>query len=185
MKKSESDNQSEADAMAELADMYRQADNLQKRQKQQNQEGGSAQNQAEIARDTAELQKNVLESSPEAARNLGRAAARMAEALDTDLSEKERSDKEAQASAQLASAVKAIQTEGRERRNEQSGAGGGLQSIDDVELSDDILGPSELSPAERAAIESARRQPVSPEYVPLVESYYEKLSKQSGSSDDL
>jgi len=52
--------------------------------------------------------------------------------------------------------------------------------MENVVLDDELLGPSELSPAERAAIESARREPVAAEYAPLVEAYFDNLSRQSG-----
>jgi hypothetical protein len=176
----ESEGEGEGDEMAALAEMYRQAENLRNRQNQQNSEGGSQSNQAQIARETAELQQEAAEASPEATRSLGRAAARMAEALDPELSEAEREAVKVAAAEQLASAVEAIQSEGRARRNTPPGQGSGGQSMENVVLDDELLGPSELSPAERAAIESARREPVAAEYAPLVEAYFDNLSRQSG-----
>jgi hypothetical protein len=176
----ESGGEGEGDDMAELAQMYQQAQNLQNQQNQQNQSDGSPGNQAQIARDTAALQEDAQELSPEAARQLGRAAARMAEALDPELDEAERERLEEAAAEQLGAAVQSIQSEGRARRNTPPGQGTGGQFMEDVELSDDLLGPPELSPADRAAIESARREPVGQEYAPLVEAYYEQLSRQCG-----
>jgi len=174
------DGEGEGDDMAALTQMYRQAENLQNRQNQQNSSDGSPADQAQIARETAELQQDAAESSPEAARNLGRAAARMAEALDPELDEAEREAIEEAAAEQLASAVEAIQAEGRARRNTPPGQGSGGQSLESIVLDDELLAPSELNPADRAAIESARREPVAVEYAPLVESYYDNLSRQSG-----
>lgn len=170
----------EGDEMAELAQMYQQAQNLENSQNQLNQSGGSPGNQAEIARETAALQEEAQEHSPEAARQLGRAAARMAESLDPELEEAERNRLEEAAVEQLAAAVESIQSEGRARRNTPPGAGPGGQSMEAVELANDLLGPAKLSPADRAAIESARREPVGQEYAPLVEAYYDQLSRQSG-----
>jgi hypothetical protein len=170
----------EAASMEELAQMYRQAENLQHRQNQQNNSGGSLNDQAQIARETAELQSEVAQDSPEAARQLGRAAARMAEALDENLTEAARQGMLDEAAERLAEATQTILSEGRARRNQPPGSGTGGQSMETVVLDEDILGPSELSPAERDAIEAARREPVSSEYAPLVESYFDKISRQSG-----
>jgi hypothetical protein len=180
------ENKSDASAgevLDELAEMYRQADQLAHRQNQQNQSGGSQQNQAQIARETAELQAAVAEHSPEAARDLGRAAARMAEALTPSVGQGERDAMLGEAAEKLSQATQAILSEGRSLKNQKPGPGGGGQSIDAVVLEDDILGAPVLNAVERTAIESARREPVSPEYAPLVEAYYDKLSRLSEMSE--
>lgn len=181
----EGDDGSAGDDLAELADIYQKANQLQNAQNQQNQGAGSASNQAAIAREAAELQSEALELSPEAARALGRAAARMAEALAPDLGESERESLEAAAAAQLAKATESILKEGRERRSKaSSGVGdGSTEVVEFIALEEDILGPPSLSPAERAAIEVSRREPVSLEYAPLVEAYYDKLSRMSGANE--
>jgi hypothetical protein len=173
------------DGLEALVQMYEDANQLERQQGQQNDGEGSAGGQAQLARETAELQSEVLESSPEAARSLGRAAAGMAEALDPDMDEAERQQILDEAAEQLAAATEAILNEGRARRSEEQAGqgGGGLSQMELIVLEDNILGPSTLNPADRAAIEASRREPVSPEYAPLVEAYYDKLSRLSGTYD--
>jgi hypothetical protein len=173
------------DGLEALVQMYEDANQLERQQGQQNDGEGSAGGQAQLARETAELQSEVLESSPEAARSLGRAAAGMAQALDPDMDEAERQQILDEAAEQLAAATEAILNEGRARRSEEQAGqgGGGLSQMELIVLEDNILGPSTLNPAERAAIEASRREPVSPEYAPLVEAYYDKLSRLSGTHD--
>lgn len=173
------------DGLEALVQMYEDANQLERQQGQQNDGEGSAGGQAQLARETAELQSEVLESSPEAARSLGRAAAGMAQALDPDMDEAERQQILDEAAEQLAAATEAILNEGRARRSEEQAGqgGGGLSQMELIVLEDNILGPSTLNPADRAAIEASRREPVSPEYAPLVEAYYDKLSRLSGTYD--
>jgi hypothetical protein len=172
--------QTPEEQLQDLADMYRKADELQKRQEQVNHQGGNQQEQAALARETAELQKDVLEDSPEAARDLGRAAARMAEAMNADKTPQERQELREEAARQLARATQAVLEKGRAMRNDPPGQqGGGLSSMGEVALESDVLGPETLTPAERDAIAAAQDQPVSPEYAPLVEAYYDKLSRRT------
>jgi hypothetical protein len=173
------------DGLEALVQMYEDANQLERQQGQQNDGEGSAGGQAQLARETAELQSEVLESSPEAARSLGRAAAGMAQALDPDMDEAERQQILDEAAEQLAAATEAILNEGRARRSEEQAGqgGGGLSQMELIVLEDNILGPSTLNPADRAAIEASRREPFSPEYAPLVEAYYDKLSRLSGTYD--
>ncbi len=172
--------QTQEEQMQELADEYHKAEELQRRQEQVNHEGGKPSEQAALARETAELQQEVLEDSPEAARDLGRAAARMAEAMNTQKTPEEQQELREEAARQLARATQAVLNEGRARRNEPPGQqGGGLSGMAEVALDDNVLGPAQLTPAEREAIAAARDEPVSPEYAPLVEAYYDKLSRHS------
>lgn len=176
--------QTPEEQLQDLAEMYRKADELQKRQDQVNHEGGNQQEQAALARETAELQKDVLEDSPEAARDLGRAAARMAEAMNADKTPEERQELREEAARQLAKATQAVLEKGRAMRNDPPGQqGGGLSSMGEVALESDVLGPEKLTPAERDAIAAAQDQPVSPEYAPLVEAYYDKLSRRTHSDE--
>ncbi len=173
--------QTPEEALAEMADIYHKAEELERRQEQLNQQGGgSPQEQAELARETAQLQEEVLEHSPEAARNLGRAATGMAEAMDQQTSPEERQDLREEAARQLGMAKQAVQSQGRAMRNDPPGQqGGGLTGMGEVALEDNVLAPAELTAEEREAITAARREPVSPEYAPLVEAYYDQLSQMA------
>ncbi|MGE9289563.1 MAG: hypothetical protein ACQKBT_01150 [Puniceicoccales bacterium] len=167
----------EGDPLAELAEMFQEAQQLERRQRAMS-DGGQA-DQAQVARETAALQQEAQEHSPDAARELGRAAARMAAALDEELSQEERSRLQDAAADQLAAAVQSIQSKGRELRNSPPGPGTGtLASGPGVREDEELLGPGGLSPGEREAIQAARREPVSPEYAPWVEAYFNQLSRR-------
>lgn len=174
-----------SDSLSALARMYGRANDLRDQQSAQRANRSSAKDQAEIARKTAELQSEVLSESPLAARQLGRAAARMAEMLDPQLGLGERLSKRSEVDTLLSQASETILREGRLQWKEKEGLIPTeirestiiVEYTDDDLIEENLFGQPSLSPADRSAIESARDETVSPEYAPLVNSYYEKLSR--------
>ena len=203
-KKPSSKQKSEAEkakSLEELARKYEKAKGLRDRQAQQSENEGSPEEQQAIARETAELQSDVLADSPEAARELGRAAVRMAESMNPKLSPEEQASLQAEATEALNEASQTMLKQGREqwaqaqapsdsssesdspskKNSDKNGLGlhgdNRVDNAEDAEYREEVFGDVELSPADRSAIEAARDEPVSPEFSPLVESYYEKLSR--------
>ena len=180
------------DSLAALAEMYQKSNYLLDQQSGQGLSGFSAKEQIAIARQTAQLQSDLLSESPIAARQLGRAAARMAEMLDPQYASFEHIRKQAEVLDLLKQASQTILKEGQFRWSEKDAMipGENVESpviysySGDEELEDDLLGQPNISPADRSAIEAARDEAVSPEYAPLVESYYEKLSRLNEKSVD-